>query len=754
MCVSVLAAAAAWPAIVAVVPNWKGCADNISQALPYCDTKLSHEQRLLALVSNLTLQEKIGMISPDPALGDPCMDHTSGKPSIGLPNYVWLIEVNSDVQTNCMGADRCATNFIGPMGMGSSFNRSSWRLKGDVLATEFRAFNNAGNNLVGLTGFGPNINIARDPRFGRTSELPGEDPFHSGTYGTEVTLGLQEEDAHGHPKILAYLKHFTAYSREENRLHDNHNISLFDYWDSYLAQYEIAFKGSNASGVMCSYTAENGHPSCANGYILNDVLREKWGQTNAVVTTDCTAVKNMLGAPVNANNITAAAWTIMNGTDLEMGSTLWRDHMKAAIDAGLATEEAVTRSATRALRQMFRAGRFDPPEQIGWSSIGPESVNSTRHQQIAEEAALQGMVLLKNSGGVLPLKLGSKIAVVGPMGMTTNLISDYNIDFCSGGGQSCVKTIAEALADENKGGTTTMAKGVDINSMNTTGIRAALELVRAADVAVLVLGNDKSQEHEGIDRPDINLPGQQESFARQVFALGKPTVLVLSNGGAVAIDNLVAPSHAIIEAFNPAKYSPALAKLVFGRENRWGKLPVTIYPHSFSKEQAMTDYDMTSAPGRTYRYYTGKPLFEFGHGLSYTTFVVACNRTSSSSSAALSFSCSVQNTGKLDGDEVVMAYHSAGAAIRAGRDHPVPLKSLIGFERVRVRAGQTEMLKFEFSDDALLLVNKTGEKVLYEGARTLIFSNGAGQANEFQVNVTAAGQVGRIQAAASSEMVV
>lgn len=190
MCVSVLAAAAAWPAIVAVVPNWKGCADNISQALPYCDTKLSHEQRLLALVSNLTLQEKIGMISPDPALGDPCMDHTSGKPSIGLPNYVWLIEVNSDVQTNCMGADRCATNFIGPMGMGSSFNRSSWRLKGDVLATEFRAFNNAGNNLVGLTGFGPNINIARDPRFGRTSELPGEDPFHSGTYGTEVTLLL------------------------------------------------------------------------------------------------------------------------------------------------------------------------------------------------------------------------------------------------------------------------------------------------------------------------------------------------------------------------------------------------------------------------------------------------------------------------------------------------------------------------------------------------------------------------------------
>merc|ERR1711959_658798 len=161
-----------------------------------------------------------------------------------------------------------------------------------------------------------------------------------------------------------------------------------------------------------------------------------------------------------------------------------------------------------------------------------------------------------------------------------------------------------------------------------------------------VLGNDRTQEHEGIDRPDISLPGMQEPFAKQVLALGKPTLLILSNGGAVAIDNLVEPSGAIIEAFNPAHMAPALAALIFGRENRWGKLPATIYPHSYTLEQPMTNYDMSKSPGRTYKYYTGKPLFEFGHGLSLTNFTVTCAQES-----GLSFSCKVKNVGKLAGDD-------------------------------------------------------------------------------------------------------
>merc|ERR1712166_1110046 len=251
------------------VPNWQGCTDNVSLSLPYCDPSLSIDQRVDWLVANLTLVEQIAMISPQIELGDGCGVHTRGKPSIGLPNYFWLTEANTAVAASCYTADptdpyRCATTFVGPMNMGASFNRSSWRAKGNVLGTELRAFNNLGwnrareENYIGLTGFGPNINIARDPRFGRVSEVPSEDPIHSGVYGAEMISGMQTQDEAGHPKMIAYLKHFTAYSREQDRMHSEANISTFDLFDTYLPQYELAFQ-ANASGVMCSYDSINGN---------------------------------------------------------------------------------------------------------------------------------------------------------------------------------------------------------------------------------------------------------------------------------------------------------------------------------------------------------------------------------------------------------------------------------------------------------------------------------------------------------------
>ena len=173
-----------------------------------------------------------------------------------------------------------------------------------------------------MIGYGPNINILRDPRFGRSSELPGEDPYLSGQYAALKLTGMQEKDEQGHPKMAAYLKHFTAYSRETNRGHDTYNISMHDLWETYLAQYEIAFMQGNPAGAMCSYPGINGHPSCANGYLLNTVLRQMWNQTNAHITTDCKAVSNLRGPPISApSDEAAAAMTINNGTDIEMGST-------------------------------------------------------------------------------------------------------------------------------------------------------------------------------------------------------------------------------------------------------------------------------------------------------------------------------------------------------------------------------------------------------------------------------------------------
>ena len=321
------------------------------------------------------------------------------------------------------------------MGMAASFNRSLWRHKGLVLGAEIRAFNNlrwhrdAGGTVterIGLTGFGPNINIARDPRFGRSSELPGEDPTLSGVYAEEMVLGMQHRDANGYPMMLAYLKHFTAYSTETNRGHDDYNISAYDLFDTYLPQYERAFTRANASGAMCSYNAVNGHPSCANDYVLNTLLRAQWAP-HAIVTSDCGAVANLRGAPVQApSDAAAAAWALNNGTDIEMGSDLYRTALREAVRTGLTSEATITRAVARTQRQLMMVGRFDDPSRSSWTSLGAETINSTAHRHTQYEAAVQSLVLLQNEGGALPLKPGVHVAVLGPQAMSREgMLSDY-----------------------------------------------------------------------------------------------------------------------------------------------------------------------------------------------------------------------------------------------------------------------------------------------------------------------------------------
>ena len=240
------------------------------------------------------------------------------------------------------------------------------------------------------------------------------------------------------------------------------------------------------------------------------------------------------------------------------------------------------------------------------------------------------------------------------------------------------------------------------------------------------------QEHEGIDRPSNALAGLQSQFAEAVLALKKPTLLLMANGGTLAIEQLVGRSNAIVEAFNPAHSTPALAALLFGLENRWGKLPVTMYTAAYMDEQPMTNYDMVTPPGRTYRYYRGTPIYPFGYGLSLTTFALVCVRESPSS---LRFSCEVRNTGARAGDEVVQVYHAAGAAIRSSVDHPVPFRSLVSFERVTVPANASVTVSFELTTDALLLTTAEGERRLYPGERQLVFTNGVNATVSISVSV-------------------
>jgi len=731
------------------IPNYHGCTTDVAKTLPYCNTALSFEERVSSLINSLTLDEKISLISPDDRY-DTCPIVVSDIPRIGLPRYMWLTETNTDVSSACVSKDRCATTFIGPTGLGATFNRTVWRAKGDVISTELRAFSNInwyrgiGSNpwgfyLIGIDGFGPNINIVRDPRFGRNSELPGEDPFLTGSYAVEYVKGQQQRDANGYFKMRAYLKHFTAYSVETNRGHDTHDITPFDFWDTYLPAYEMAFVQANASGVMCSYNGENGVPNCANAWLLNEVMRKRWNQPDALVTTDCGAIPNLRGAPARAATPEiAAAWAINNGSDIEGGSSIWRHSLHSAINQGLSSEATVNQALRRSLIQLFQAGRFDPVEKVSWTSITVNSINSTLHQQVSYEAALQSFVLLKNDG-VLPLMKGKRIAVLGPQAVARyGLLSDYYGDIvCYSENErpnnkswDCIKTIAEGIAEVNVGGVTVAQMGVDINSQRMDGIQPALNAAAAADVVVLVLGIDKSIEYEGVDRKTTTLPGLQESFAMKVFAVGKPTVLILVNGGILSIDNLINSSKAIVEAFNPSvPGGKALAESLFGIQNRWGKLPVTIYPANYISEVDLFNFDMSKPPGRTYRYYTGKPLWPFGYGLSLTTFGLTCTAVQSPNQ----FSCNVMNTGSMKGDEVVMVFHSVGSDIRSKVDHPVPIKQLVGFERVSVDIGKSVQINFTFDKTAYQLTNKSGDKIVYPGHHLITFSRGYGQDVQFDV---------------------
>jgi beta-glucosidase len=301
----------------------------------------------------------------------------------------------------------------------------------------------------------------------------------------------------------------------------------------------------------------------------------------------------------------------------------------------------------------------------------------------------------------------------------------------------------------------TSSEGVEVNSLKFSGISKAVAIARAADVVVLALGIDKSQEGEGHDRPsgNIGLPGLQSEFAERVLALRKPTVLVLTNGGPLAIDALVATTRvdlmgaattpgpaAIVEAFNPnTNGATALAKLLFGKENRFGKLPYTIYPASYAREQDAANFDMSKAPGRTYKYYQGKPLFPFGWGLSYSKMELSMGQVSQSSDNGHTVECTVRNTGALDGDEVIMVFHQAGEDVRSriGTAHPVPAKALVGFERVRVPAGRSVGVLFKLGALALELVNATGGRQLYAGTHLLLFSRGHGPDGVINITVAA-----------------
>jgi xylan 1,4-beta-xylosidase len=362
---------------------------------------------------------------------------------------------------------------------------------------------------------------------------------------------------------------------------------------------------------------------------------------------------------------------------------------------------------------------------------------------------------------------------VGPQGMAqAGLMSDYeNDESCFGGGHDCIQTIFSAIQEMNgqnsdsgdddavTSALTQFAMGVDVDSTDSSGIAAALALVQESDIAILVLGITKDQEKETEDRTDTDLPGLQNDFAHQVLSLGKPTIMILTNGGQLAIDTFVEHTYdnlddataadivfpdVIVEAFNPnGAGASAIAEALFATPlksniesgvvnadvsyvNRWGKLPYTMYPHDYIEQQDMTNYDFSLYPGRTYKYYQEEPLYPFGFGLSLTSFQLDCYQISETK---YQVNCSLTNTGSdYPGDEVIMVFHNVSEAIRYEAEHPIPLKQLVDFQRVgSLQPQESQQVIFNFDESIFRVVDENGEDRLYEGVHTMIFTNGVNE---------------------------
>jgi xylan 1,4-beta-xylosidase len=768
------------------LPNSHGCLDPSVRGLPFCNPSLPLASRVGDLLGRLSVAEKVALTgSGDWPSGDACDTIDPGVPRLGVPPLQWLVETNSMAASQCYGAT-CATAFPAALNLAASFNRSLWASKGSVIGDEMRALNNLGwhrgdnqaGTMVSLSGQGPDINHPRDPRNGRIGELPSEDPALTGAYAVEVVRAMQAPDPStgGLLKMTASLKHYAGYSMETGRFGSVGNFSVYDLWDTYLPPFEAGYVGGGAAGSMCAYISLSVGgpggppyvPACANPWLLTDVVRGYWGRPDAYYISDCGAVENMYTQNHYAKNATVAAADALNaGLDLN-SELILPQQLGAALALGLTTEATLDAAVGRTLAWRFRTGLLDPIEGQAYMTYGLERFGTPGHRAAAMEGAAQGLVLVKNERGALPLRAGASLAVVGPTGASTAALAGdwYGDSLCPGNspgpaksGTGCLPTLAAALAAANAGGTTASVTGVTISG-NDTSWGEALAAVAAADAVVLALGTDPSVAGEGTDRADSGLPGVQAAFAAAVMAAAgpsKPVVLVLVSDFPVAFDSLAGPGPgsppAVVLAYAPVFGAPAVAAALYGA-NRWGRSVLTHYPHAYQASVALNDFRVATGqaagappsapahfPGRSYRYYDGSagaPLVRFGQGLTYATTALACTGGWAPGggppgpSGSLDINCTLTPTAGPAGDQVLMVFHRPGDDVvaRIGGAHPVPLASLRDFGRAALpAAGGGGGVPFTWSlpaATALALTDGTGASVLYAGTHYLdVWDGGA-----------------------------
>ncbi|WP_425466657.1 glycoside hydrolase family 3 C-terminal domain-containing protein [Rhodanobacter lindaniclasticus] len=681
--------------LAAACPGHATDATRAADATPaWRDTSLDFDRRAADLVSRMTLEEKIAQMQ----------NAATAIPRLGVPAYDWWNEA-------LHGVARAGTATVFPqaIGLAATFDVPLMHRVATAISDEARAKHDAfvregkRERYQGLTFWSPNINIFRDPRWGRGQETYGEDPYLTARMGVAFVDGLQGDDP-TYRKLDATAKHFAVHSGPESeRHHFDARPSERDLYETYLPAFQALVQEAHVDAVMSAYNRVDGAPATGSKRLLGDILRSGWGFKGYVVS-DCGAVADIFQHHKLVGTAEqAAALAVSGGVDLNCGTTY--ASLAKAVHDGLVDASVIDTAVQRLMLARFRLGMFDPSAKLPWSHLPELSAQLPAHGALARTAARESMVLLKNDG-LLPLpRTLKRVAVVGPTAdSVAALLGNYH------GTPLGPVTVLAGIREALPRARVEYVQGADLvegvkQPIDSGQFEAALDAAHRAEVVIFVGGLTADIEGEempvhapgfdGGDRTSLRLPAPQLKLLKALQATGKPVVLVLTTGSALAVNWAAQKLPAILLAWYPGQAGGhAVADVLFGDADPAGRLPVTFY----TGVQQLPPFDDYAMKGRTYRYFDGHPLFPFGYGLSYTHFDYAdlhLDRTALDAGESMRITLTVKNTGQRAGDEVVQLYLRALDA-----PHAHAIKSLRGVRRISLNPGEQRVVSFDITPQA------------------------------------------------------
>ena len=669
-------------------------------------------KRAKELVSQMTIEEKCSQM----------LYHAAAIERLGIPRYNWWNEALHGV---ARAGD--ATVFPQAIGLGATFDEELVQTIGDVTSTEGRAkFNQLSKHddrdiYKGLTYWAPNVNIFRDPRWGRGHETYGEDPYLTGQLGMAYVKGLQGDDL-DNPKSAACAKHFAVHSGPEaDRHHFDAKVNDQDLYDTYLYAFKRLVKDAKVEAVMGAYNRVNGEPACGSKRLLKDILRGDWGFEGHVVS-DCWAIRDFHeNHKVTTCEVESAALAVNNGCDLNCGCVY--EKLLYAYKAGLVTEDTITESVERLIELRLRLGTL-PERGSKYDDVPYEMVECKEHKELSIEAAKRSMVLLKNDG-LLPLKKDD-IKTIGVIGPNSNsriaLVGNYE------GISSEYITVLEGIQHYvgedvrvfHSDGTPLWKDRMHVLSEARDTFAEAMTVAEHSDVVVLAMGLDSTIEGEegdagnefgSGDKKGLKLPGLQQELVEKITAIGKPVVLLVLAGSALDLRWADENVNAIIQCWYPgARGGKAIAEVLFGEDSPSGKLPLTFY----KSDKDLPDFKDYSMEGRAYRYFKGTPLYPFGYGLSYSRVEyldASIDKNEGQIGDTFTVKVNVKNVGDYAIHETVQLYvKDLEASTRVANF------TLRGIKKAHLLPNETKNVSFELNARDFAIIDENGRCIVEPGA--------------------------------------